>query len=205
MESIKKKKAPNKYVCTCLILFPSPRPTLDHMLCQIEIKTQSNPIDFSEITCDSVPYTCLNMCFIGYNRQKLFMTQISWTFTVTISTLKGRRKLLGKANKYRNVDGEVINISFLLYIYSHTHTQMTLRWECTRLEKSKLHTANRFVLQCTARNFQVYSWQEISIYYIERQHDGVYFAFYAKLPLIAMGIFYVRKGGRSCAFNSKQQ
>ena len=61
------------------------------------------------------------------------------------------------------------------------------------------------MLQGTARNFQVYSWQEISVYYIERQRDGVYFALYAKLPLIAMGIFYVWKGGRSCAFNSKQQ
>lgn len=88
----KKKKPQTSTLCMCLILFPSPRPTLDHMLCQIEIKMQSNPIDFSEITCDSVPYICLNMCFIGYNRQKLFMTQISWTFTGTISTLKGRRK-----------------------------------------------------------------------------------------------------------------
>lgn len=117
-----------------LILFLAPRPALDHMLCQIEIKMQSNPIDFSEITCDSVPYICLSMCFIGYNRQKLFMTQISWTFTGTISTLKGRRKLVGKANRYRNVDGEVINISFLLYI--HTHTQMALHWECTHPEHS---------------------------------------------------------------------
>lgn len=58
-----------------LILFPSPRPTLDHMLCQIEIKMQSNLSDFSEITCDSVPYICLSVCFIGYNRLKLFMTK----------------------------------------------------------------------------------------------------------------------------------
>lgn len=140
-----------------LILFLAPRPALDHMLCQIEIKMQSNPIDFSEITCDSVPYICLSMCFIGYNRQKLFMTQISWTFTGTISTLKGRRKLVGKANRYRNVDGEVINISFLLYIHTHTHTNgsplgMYTSWTF------KLHTENRFLLQCTARNFQVYSW-----------------------------------------------
>lgn len=124
MEPIK-QKAPDKYLCVCLILFLSPRPTLDHMLCQIKIKMQSNPIDFSEITRESVPYICLNMCFIGYNRQKLFMTQISWTFTGTISTLKGRRELVGKANKSRNIDGEVINISFLLYIYpgvrAHTH------------------------------------------------------------------------------------
>lgn len=176
------------------------------MLCQIEIKMQSNPTDFSEITCDLVPYICLNMCFIGYNKQKLFMTQISWTFTGTISTLKGRRKLLGKAKKQRNGDGEIINISFPLYMCSHTHIHtndsplgMYTSW------KSKLHTENRFVLQCTARNFQVCSWQEISIYYIERQHDGVYFALYAKLPLIAMGIFYVWKGSRSCAFNSKQK
>lgn len=203
MESIL-KKAPDKYVCMCLILFPSPRPTLDPMLCQIESKMQSNPIDFSEITCDSVQYICLSMCFTGYNRLKLFMTQISWTFTGTVSALKGRRKLVGKANKYRNVDGEVINISFLLYIYSHIHTNDSPLGTYTSW-KFKLHTENRFMLQCTARNFQVYSWQEISIYYIERQHDGVYFAFYAKLPLIAMGIFYVWKGGRSCAFNSKQQ
>lgn len=54
------------------------------------------------------------------------------------------------------------------------------------------------MLQCTARNFQVYSWQEISIYYIERQHDGVYFALYAKPPLIAMGIFRVERRQELC-------
>lgn len=64
--------------------------------------------------------------------------------------------------------------------------------------KFKLHTENRFVLQRTARNFQVYGWQEICIYSIERQHDGVYFALYAEPPLIAMGIFCMERQRELC-------
>lgn len=54
------------------------------------------------------------------------------------------------------------------------------------------------MLQRTARNFQVYGWQEICIYSIERQHDGVYFALYAESPLIAMGIFCMERQRELC-------